>query len=394
MRLAIVTETYPPEVNGVAMTLQQLAEGMVERGHSVEIIRPRQNADDNNRTVDGIEHVTVPGVPLPRYDGLKLGLPSAGTMIRRWRANPPHVAHIATEGPLGLSALWATHRVKLPVTSAFHTNFHEYFDHYGLSPLRRFLVWYLKRFHNACCSTMVPAVPMRDALASRGFERLTLLGRGVDTDLFHPDHRSDDLRRSWDASPEDVVMVYVGRVAEEKNMPLAIEAFQAARQTVPNLKLVIVGDGPLREQLQEAHSDVIFSGTRRGKELAAHYASGDIFIFASTTETYGNVIPEAMASGLAVVTFDYAAGQALIKDNDNGRLAHFGDRDHFIQVAKELSSDINAINHCRSQARATTLALSWSAVHERFEQLLMDASKMRCPEAETSEKTREASTHV
>ncbi|QDU71293.1 glycosyltransferase family 4 protein [Mucisphaera calidilacus] len=376
MRLALVTETYPPEVNGVAMTLQQLAEGMVSRGHEVEVIRPRQGRDDVSRVEGGIEHVTVRGIPLPRYNGLRMGLPSAGVMIRRWRVNPPTVAHVATEGLLGFSALWATHRVNLPVTSAFHTNFHEYFDHYGLSVFRRASVWYLKKFHNACCSTMVPSVPLRDQLASYGFERLSLLGRGVDTDLFHPDRRSNALRSSWGAGPDDLVMVYVGRVAEEKNLPLVIEAYDRVRSEVGDCKLVVVGDGPLLDSLRSDHPEVVFAGTQRGDDLGAHYASGDVFVFGSTTETYGNVIPEAMASGLAVVSFDYAAGQALIREGENGRLAAFDDRDDFIRVLVELCGDRDAVARCRGAARETTLALSWANVHERFEELLMEASEM------------------
>ncbi|WP_428389713.1 glycosyltransferase family 4 protein [Mucisphaera sp.] len=380
MRLALVTETYPPEVNGVAMTLEQLAQGMVSRGHEIEIIRPKQSREDVSRVIDGIEHVTVPGFPIPRYSGLRMGLPSSGRMIRRWRKQPPTVAHVATEGPLGLSALWATHRVGLPVTSAFHTNFHEYSDHYGLSVLRHASMWYLRRFHNVCCSTMIPSTAMRDQLDAHGFERLVLLGRGVDTALFDPSRRSEALRRSWGVGDGDVVLIYVGRVAEEKNMPLVIKAYEALKRERAGTKLVIVGDGPLRQPLAEAHPDVIFAGIQRDVALAEHYASGDVFAFASTTETYGNVIPEAMASGLAVVTYDYAAGQALIADGENGRLATFDDADDFVRVTVSLGTDDAGIARCRERGRATTVGLSWQSVHERFEELLMEAAKMSCPD--------------
>lgn len=373
MRLSLVTETYPPEVNGVAMTLQQLAEGMVSRGHEVEIIRPGQGREDTIREADGIEHVTVRGIPLPRYNGLKMGLPAAGLMMRRWKQKPPTVVHVATEGMLGFSALWATHRMKLPVTSAFHTNFHEYFDHYGLSVFRKALVWYLRWFHNVCCSTMVPSVMLRDQLAGYGFERLTLLGRGVDTEQFDASRRSEELRASWGVGPDDLVLLYVGRVAEEKNLPLVIEAYERVKSEVASCKLVVVGDGPLREQLEKTHPEVVFAGTRRGEDLGRHYASGDVFVFGSTTETYGNVIPEAMASGLAVVSFDYAAGQALIRDGENGRLAAFDDREAFKNVLVDLCRDREAVDRCRRAARETTQELSWARVHECFERVLEEA---------------------
>ena len=166
-----------------------------------------------------------------------------------------------------------------------------------------------------------------------------MLSRGVDTELFHPEKRSDPLRTSWGAGPDDLVALCVGRVAGEKNLPLAVRAFEAIRERHPTAKLVIVGDGPLRESLAKQHPEVIFAGTRRGDDLAMHYASADLFLFPSTTETFGNVASEAMASGLTVVAYDYAGPRLLIDTGETGALVPFDDADAFVQAAVSMASD-------------------------------------------------------
>ncbi|MDA8019579.1 MAG: glycosyltransferase family 1 protein, partial [Thermoanaerobaculia bacterium] len=289
MRIALVTETFPPEVNGVARTLWQLVLGLARRGHQVEVYRPDQKAREGECPAEGWRDVLMAGVPIPVYEGLRFGLPAPRKLLRRWReeVTRPDVVHIATEGPLGLSALWAARRLDIPVSTTFHTNFHDYGRFYGMGALRRLGVAYLRWFHNRADCTLVPARDVRRRLEEDGFLRVGILSRGVDTELFRPDRRDAELRHSWGAGPNDLVVVFVSRLAEEKNPQLAAAAFAEVKRVVPDSRCVAVGDGPAREHMKELVPDLILCGMRRGPDLAAHYASADLFLFPSLTETFG-----------------------------------------------------------------------------------------------------------
>ena len=364
MKLALVTETFPPEVNGVAMTLSRLVRGLRARGHEVEVTRPRQK----NESAATDDHL-VPGLPIPFYDSLRFGLPSVPRLEARWRAWRPDVVHVATEGPLGLASLTAAARLRLPVTSSFHTNFHAYGGHYGVAALRDATLAYLRWFHNRTRLTLVPTRQMVAELAAERFRGLSVMSRGVDTALFDPARRSAALRAEWGAGPDDPVVLYVGRVAAEKNLGVAVEAFLRLRAREPRAKFVLVGDGPAREPLARAHPEFHYAGMRRGEELAAHYASGDLFLFASVTETFGNVVTEALASGLVSLSFDYAATREHVRHGANGFAAAFGDAEAFYAAAEALVVPATRARWAgiREAARRTALGLTWEAVVARFE---------------------------
>ncbi len=370
LRIAVVTETYPPEINGVAMTISRMVEGLRQR-HVVELIRPRQNAQDNAKNELSLQEVLVRGFPLPRYPGLKLGLPAKQRLIKLWTENRPDVVHLVTEGPLGSSALSAARKLGIAVSSDFHTNFHSYSQHYGFGWLQKTVAAYLRNLHNRTDTTLVPTRELRNTLAQDGYENLQVVARGVDTILFHPGKRSEKLRMQWGAIAEDeLVVTYVGRISAEKNMPLVLRAFKAMQAINPKLKLVLVGDGPVRAELQRQNPEYIFAGMRTGEDLAAHYASGDIFLFPSMTETYGNVTVEAMASGLAVVAYRYAAAAEHIEHERNGLHAEFGNEEEFIVQASKLAFDASRVHKMRMHAHQTMLKLDWQNIVNEFEQAL------------------------
>ena len=204
-----------------------------------------------------------------------------------------------------------------------------------------------------------------------GFKNTSVLSRGVDTELFSPDRRDEQLRAEWGAAPEDRVVAYVGRVASEKNIDLAVKAFRRSQTDSRKSIMVIVGDGPERLRLQTKYPDIVFAGMRKGEDLARHYASGDIFLFPSITETFGNVVTEALSSGLAVVTYDYAAGRELIESGVDGLLATFDQPDQFIESARvAMGLDAEALSTLRMQARETAMAVSWDRVIQEFKQSL------------------------
>ena len=189
----------------------------------------------------------------------------------------------------------------------FHGNFHTYSQHYGLGWLEKPIMAYLRKFHNRTLLSMVPSEGQREQLAAGGFHNLRVVARGVDTQLFTPYRRSELLRRQWGVTPATPVVLHVGRLAAEKNLPALAAAFITISKRQPRARMVLVGEGPEERMLRSRLPEAIFAGTRRGEELASHYASADLFLFPSLTETFGNVTLEAIASGLPLVAYDYAA---------------------------------------------------------------------------------------
>ncbi|MDQ2603981.1 glycosyltransferase, partial [Pseudomonas aeruginosa] len=207
------------------------------------------------------------------YPGLQWGMSSLHKLLRCWKRQRPDVLYIATEGPLGFSALRAARRLGIPAVSGFHTNFQQYSEHYGFGPLTRLVTGYLRWFHNRTQMTLVPSGSQRMELQRRGFERLNLLSRGVDSQLFHPSRRDPELRRRWGLGEQDIAVLHVGRLAAEKNLGLLGGTFRALCAAHPQLKLrlVLVGDGPERRHLERDLPEALFCGVQRGETLAAHY---------------------------------------------------------------------------------------------------------------------------
>jgi glycosyltransferase involved in cell wall biosynthesis len=376
MRIAIVTETWPPEINGVALTVQSLAQGLAALGHSIEIVRPRQD-DDAAASIEGLDHLPMPGAALPRYPGLRFGLPAHRRLRRRWSSQRPDVIYIATEGPLGLTALGAARRLRIPVSTGFHTRFDDYARHYGLGFLTPIVYAYLRRFHNRADATLVPTQELADFLEANRFRNVRVLRRAVDTKLFHPEQRDDSLRREWDVGDNDLAVILVGRIAPEKNLELAVRAFRAIQAQHPNARLVLVGDGPARKMLKAAHPDFIFTGVRRGADLARHYASADLFLFASLSETFGNVTLEALASGVPVVAYDYGAAREHMRGGDTGARVSLHDPEGFIIAAVALANDAPRRRRLRESARAAVAALDPASVSTSFADLLADLAARR-----------------
>ncbi|MCX7891649.1 MAG: glycosyltransferase family 1 protein [Burkholderiales bacterium] len=367
LHIAVVTETFPPEVNGVARTIGTMVGELRRRGHRIELVRPRQGRDDDAARELGFEEVLGPGIPIPSYRELRLGLPAKRALAARWRRHRPDVVHVVTEGPLGWSAVAAARRLAIPVATDFHTNFHTYSRHYGFGMLAGAVARYLRALHNRAGCTMVPTAELRDELARAGFERLRVVGRGIDGRMFRPARRSPALRASWGCRGEEPVALYVGRIAPEKGLPLFVEAALAARMAEPSLRVVLVGDGPAAASLRVRHPEFVFAGMRFGEDLAGHYASGDLFLFPSETETFGNVTTEALASGLAVVAFDYAAARQYIRHGESGLLARAGDRDAFVAHAQTLAADAALRARVRAEAAEVGAGLSWERVVDDLE---------------------------
>ncbi|WP_199099516.1 glycosyltransferase family 1 protein [Dyella sp. ASV21] len=373
MRIGIVSETYPPEINGVALTVHSLAAGLASQGHTVDLIRPRQAQPFDDEP--GIVTLEVRGAALPRYPGLRFGLPAGGTLRERWKRLRPDAIYVATEGPLGWSAVRTAKRMGIPAATGFHTRFDTYANHYGVGFLTPIVRQYLRRFHCRAGATLVPTQALANELQTLGVGTARLLRRAVDTHLFHPSYRCATLRDQWGADGNTPVVLYVGRIAPEKNLDLAVRTFRAIQQQVPKARYVWVGDGPARAALQEANPDFIFAGMQRGEALARHYASADLFPFPSLSETFGNVILEALAAGLPVVAYEEGAAREHLHHGQNGYRIHIGDEKAFIASATTLASNASLIRHMGRAAQQSIANLSPDAVIREFETLLRELAQ-------------------
>jgi len=361
MKIDIVTDTFAPDVNGVAMTLGRLVDGLKARGHRVHVIHTGEKA--------GVGETCLAAVPLPGYREVRVGLPEPFKLRARWIKKRPDAIYVATESPLGKSALKAANALDIPAASGFHTNFHQYMGQYRMGGLQPVAMAYLRRFHQRANCTLAPSRDVVDRLLADGFSNVHLLGRGVDTGLYHPGKRCERLRAEWGARPGSPVAMMVGRVAAEKNFDLAMATFTRMREAVPDVQCVVVGDGPLREKLAEKFPWVHFTCIKLGEDLATHYASADVLIFPSETETFGNVLLEGMASGMATVAYDYAAAGLHVVHGMNGLKSPKGDTEAFVQQA------VAALSHrqdddLRRNARADAEQLGWNSVINGFESRL------------------------
>ena len=299
MRITIVTETYFPQVNGVSRTLGELVRHLTDRGDTVQLIHP-----DYGEAIEGSGHAhAVRSIVLPFYKELFLPLPPFGGVRRAIDAFRPDLIHIATEATLGLSALRYALKRRLNVVSSFHTNFDQYSRHYRVGWARGTIERYLRWFHNRTRETYVPSRATIAQLERSGFERLVLWQRGVDATMFRPDRPArHEIRRALGWSPEDTVIGYVSRIAPEKNVDYLADALAIVAARRPDVRMLMVGDGPSRAALERRlGASARFVGYKTGEDVADHYAAADIFAFSSLTETFGNVVLEAKASGLPVV---------------------------------------------------------------------------------------------
>jgi glycosyltransferase involved in cell wall biosynthesis len=365
MNVMIVSDTFPPDINGVARTLQTLARGLARLGHRVQVLTTTDGALSENAAHDVVVR-KVPAVPMPGYDGIRMGLVTRGGMEQKMREHQTDAMYVAVESLMGLNAVRAARLLEVPVVSGFHTNFHTYTSDYRMPLMKNVAAAYMRYVHNRTARTLTPSESTAQQLRELGIENVGVLGRGVDTELFSPARRDESLRREWQAGPETPVAIFVGRIAPEKNLPLAVKAFTQIQQKMPGAKCVFVGSGPVAAALKAEHPEFIHAGAKTGEDLARFYASADLFVFPSLSETFGNVLTEALASGLVTVSFDYAAAHQHVRHGQNGFVAALGDENAFLSAVDEALTHFDDPS-LRLAARETANKLSWNAIIEQFE---------------------------
>ena len=376
LKIAIVTETWPPEINGVALSLLQLCKGLQQQGHKILLVRPQQKASCDEFSPN--KECLVMSQSLPKYPGLQFGWPQYLKVSKAFTAFSPDVVHIVTEGPLGLTALHAARSRSIPVSSGFHSPFQDFSRFFDLAFLLKPIQNYLRWFHNNTDMTCVPSHDTEQALRNFGIQcPLKVVGRGVDTEKFSPKYRCQQLRQKWGVTDDSTVMLYVGRLSPEKEIGLLIQTHSAMQRMQQRpYTLVIVGDGPDRSRLEGLVNcnNVVFTGSLTGKNLAAAYASADVFVFASQVETFGNVVLEAMASGLPVVAYNYACAGQYVEQQVTGWLSPLGQVNHFIQAMYQLPAP-QQLKRMGQQAAQHVKQSGWQQPVYEMEQALYQVVK-------------------
>ena len=377
MRVTLVTETYFPQVNGVSRTLSELVRFLRNSGDEVQLIYP-----DYGASPDREQDQTVRSIVLPFYREIRLPLPPFGRVHRAIELFQPDVIHIATEATLGWSVLRRAMRRRLAVVSSFHTNFDQYSGHYGVGWARAMIWRYLRWFHNNTRETYVPSAATITALEGRGFERVVLWRRGVDSSLFRPNRPGRlDVRRALGWAPEDVVITYVSRIAPEKNVDYLAAALAIVTSDRPDVRLLLVGDGPSRPALEQQLGSIAhFAGYLQGDALSDHYAASDIFAFSSLTETFGNVVLEAMASGLPVVALRAGGVGESVNSGTTGILV-----DPSEPPASFASDVLRLVEHPEQRtamaraAREYAVSQSWDSImgglRERYQRVIAERAR-------------------
>lgn len=370
LNIAIVSETWPPEINGVAMSVLQLAKGLQQLGHRILLVRPEQKASSPAFEPDAL--CLVKAQALPKYPDLRFGWPQMLKIGRSFDQFKPDIVHIVTEGPLGLAALNVAKQRNYPISSGFHSPFHEFSRFFDLAFLVKPLQHYLKWFHNQTNLTCVPSVETKQALLDFGVTcQLAVVSRGVDNSLFNPSKRDEALRQAWGATTDTTVMLYVGRVSPEKNIDLSIKAYRAAKKAQPerDFKFVVVGDGPDRARLQQLVPEAVFAGMQTGEDLARHYASGDVFLFGSEVETFGNVVLEALSSGVPVLAYDYACAALVMQHGQHGWCVPLRDVKRFEVEAMNLPEK-SVLRSMGDKAAQRAGQFAWQLAIQQFDEAL------------------------
>lgn len=359
LRVAIIASSYNYIRDGVALTLNRLVAYLEKAGVEVLVFAPvaKVAALDHAGTL-----IAVPSVALPKRPEYRLAFPLPKRLKRKLADFKPDIMHIAiAPDPLGFSALKFAKTLGVPVVASYHTRYETYLKHYWYSMwVKSLLTAYMRYAYGEVTETYVPSQSTIDALKADGMrDNFKLWPRGVDTDLFNPAKRSAAFRARYAIAPGEFVVTFVSRLVREKELDTVIATSRAlSARGVPH-KMLLVGDGPDRAMLENALPDAVFTGFQKGEALAEAYASADVFLFPSETETFGNVTLEAMACGLPCVCADATGSSSLVVDGETGYLARPRDADDFADKIAVLAAADGLRRRMSEAARARSLTFSW-----------------------------------
>jgi glycosyltransferase involved in cell wall biosynthesis len=361
MRIALFTETFLPKVDGIVTRLRHTVEHLQRNGDKVLVVSP----DGGLTEYKGAKIYGVSGFPLPLYPELKLALPrpSIGVALEEFG---PDLIHVVNPAVLGLAGLYYAKMMQIPLVASYHTHLPQYLQHYGLGMLEGVMWELIKASHNQAQLNLCTSTAMVQELREHGIERLDLWQRGVDTETFHPELASEEMRSHLSQGhPESPLLLYVGRLGAEKE----IERIKPVLEAIPNARLALVGDGPNRSVLEKhfAGTPTHFVGYLTGRELGSAFASADAFVFPSRTETLGLVLLEAMAAGCPVVAARSGGIPDIVTDGVNGYLFDPADDQGAIAATQRLLKQQEERESLRQNARAEAERWSWAAATRQLQ---------------------------
>lgn len=362
MRIAYCTESLPPLTDGVARTYTWLARALDESGVDFRFFSPCLPGEDLPWRGRVVKQASV---AFPLYHYYRVALPSPRDLFRRLDEFRPDIIQVAVPAPLSFFGILYARRRRLPLVSSYHTHFVDYLPYYHLGALSRAAWGLLRRFHNAGVRTYVPTGLCLERLRNLGFMNLELWERGLDAESFSPQFQSREERARW-AADDEFLCLYVGRLVADKDLRVLADALAHVRAKGLKLRCVFAGDGPLLPELKRKLPLDHFPGFVRGAALAKLYASSDLFVFPSPNETFGNVVLEAMASGLPVLAVAAGGPVELVDHGRSGRLVKPGDAQAFADALRSLARDAGLRRSMGAHGLARSQKYHWRAVHGRL----------------------------
>jgi phosphatidylinositol alpha 1,6-mannosyltransferase len=359
MRIAIFTDTFLPQINGVVNTLRRLGDYLESEGIEYIFITPEQKKEE-----------AIPynmemffSTPFILYPECRFTIPNMLKLNKLMCEFQPDVIFLMTEFNMGLSGLIYGKKHGIPVISNYSTNFTSILSHYKLGVFEKALDTYLNWFHNEADQCVTPSKESRRVLERFGVKEISIFSRGIDYGKFSPENRSDDLRRLYGVE-DKILLLYVGRLSPEKDLDILRESMLKLNETHKDkIVLIVTGEGPMKTELEQTMPDnVIFTGYKKGRELAEIYASCDIFAFPSSFETFGNVVLEASASGLPVVGVNEGGVLELIAHGITGYLANSKDAESFTAYLEKLIVEQDLRQNFSVNGRNFAKTRSWDSV--------------------------------
>ncbi|UWX57290.1 glycosyltransferase family 1 protein [Chlorobaculum sp. MV4-Y] len=362
MKVALYAGTYVKDKDGAVRSIYQLVSSMIKNGHEVVVWTPDFTPGANASVPVNL----TPSVPIPLYPDYKLGFYNAVTE-RQLDEFAPDIVHISTPDIVGRKFLHYAKRKGIPVGSAYHTDFPSYLSYYHLGFAEPAIWNFLRKFYNACDVTLAPNESVRERLTGKGIEKVELWSRGIDKELFDPSRRSAKLRRAWDAEGRTVI-IYAGRFVLYKDIEVVMSLYErfVAEGLGERVRFVMIGSGPEEAEMRARMPDAVFTGYLTGTALPEAYASGDLFLFPSTTEAFCNVTLEALATGLPAVVSDVGGCQELVERSGGGFVAKAGDISDFYKCCTKLMQDGELFRAMRERGLAFAEDKSWAAVNGKL----------------------------
>lgn len=366
LRVALFTGNYNHIRDGVSLTLNRLVSFLESQGIPVLVFGPTVK---NPALKHCGEFVPTPSIPMLVKGRSEYRITTTFPDYARERLEKfkPTIIHLATPDSLGLSAMKWAQANKVQVVSSYHTHFTSYFKYYKLDMIE-FLAWrYLNWFYKQSAHVYVPSQSMIEELLREGIEAdMKIWARGVDTELFNPNKRDMDWRRSVGFNDDEIVVTFVSRLVWEKELGTFVESVKRVQQKNKKVRALIVGDGPVRSEVEEMLPQAHFAGFVKGEDLARAYASSDVFNFPSHTETFGNVTLEAMASGLPCLVADAIGSKSLVEDGKNGFWAEQESLKDFTLKLEQMVSDPVLLKEMGEHSRKRALSFEWSAINSNL----------------------------